>query len=292
MCGMSKTSFIATLGGQPQIVTFALDILLAQGEEISDVYLLHPSATEPRIHAALTKLQAEFAGGHYRGKPCRLHRVPLQVDGVDLTDIRTDTQAAHAWEQIRALLAAQKAAGERLHLLVAGGRRLMGLLVSSAAALLCDHSDQLWHIYTPDAVQTRVRDGAVMHVEPEDGVTLIRVPLVPWGSYFPGLRAMALAPQAAVAQQMGWQQRDAAPCRQVYDRLTERERDALRAFAAGGTPQDVAEALQITLSTVNTYRSVILAECRNAWQLSQDERLTYHFIPERFGPFFRDFGEG
>lgn len=288
---MPKTSLIATLGGQAQIVTFALDILLAQGEAIHDVHLLHPATTQPRIHRALTQLRQEFTmdgePGRYRGQPCRLHRVALG----DLDDMRNDTQAALAWEQIRALIADQKAAGHKLHLLVAGGRRLMGLLVASAAALLCDHSDTLWHIYTPEAVQARVRDGAEMHVTPDDGVVLIRVPLVPWGSYFPGLRAMALASPTTVAQQMSWQQSDDGPCEQVYARLSERQRDALHAFAGGGTPQDVAEALQITLSTVNTYRTVILAECRIAWQLPPDERLTYHFLPQRFGPFLRRTGK-
>ncbi len=288
---MPKIILIATLGGQAQVVTFALDILLARGEEISDVYLLHPLTTQPRIQRAITQLTHEFATGgnqgHYQGHPCRLHRIPLG----DLDDIRNDTQAALAWEQIRELMAEQKAAGHKLHLLVAGGRRLMGLLVSSAAALLCDHGDSLWHIYTPDAVQARVRDGAAMHVPPTDGVVLIRVPLVPWGSYFPGLRAMALASQGTVAEQMAWQQTDEGPCQQVYARLSERPRDALHAFAAGGTPQDVAETLKVTLSTVNTYKTAILAECRIAWQLPEAERLTYHFIAQHFGPFLRRLGK-
>ena len=284
---MPKTILIATLGGQPQVVTFGLDILLARGESISDVYLIHPSSEQPRLRQALSKLLDTFAGDHYQGHPCRLHRIPLRGNGAEFTDIHSDAQAAVAWEQIRGFIAEQKNAGHKLHLLVAGGRRLMGLLVSSAAALLCDHSDQLWHIYTPDAVQQRVRNGARMHVTPEEGVVLIRVPLVPWGSYFPGLRAMALAPQETVARQMAWQQQDHAPCQAVYDRLSARQRDALRAFAAGGSPQAVAEQLQISLSTVSTYKTAILAECRIAWQLPEDERLTYHFIAQHFGPFLQ-----
>lgn len=285
---MAKTILLATLGGQAQVVTFALDILLAKGEPITDLYVLHPAPTQPRIHRALTQLRTEFAGDQYQGRPCRLQRLPLG----DLEDLRDERQAALAWEQIRTFLAEQKAAGHRLHLLVAGGRRLMGLLVASAAALLCDHGDTLWHIYTPDAVQERVRDGAEMHVRPADGVVLIRVPLVPWGSYFPGLRAMALAPQATVTAQLGWQQTNDAPCQQVYARLSERQRDALRAFAAGANPQAVAERLNVTLSTVNTYKTTILAECRNAWQLPAEERLTYHFITQRFGPFVQRLGKG
>ncbi len=56
---------IATLGGQPQVVTFALDALLARGEEINDVYLLHPSLANPRTRQAWQRLQAEFTDDYY-----------------------------------------------------------------------------------------------------------------------------------------------------------------------------------------------------------------------------------
>jgi CRISPR-associated protein Csx14 len=44
----AAATLIATIGGQPQVVTFALDALLAQGEEIAEVYIVHLTWT---IHA-------------------------------------------------------------------------------------------------------------------------------------------------------------------------------------------------------------------------------------------------
>lgn len=35
---------VATLGGQPQIVTFTLDLLLQHGFPITDVFVIHPKA--------------------------------------------------------------------------------------------------------------------------------------------------------------------------------------------------------------------------------------------------------
>ncbi len=49
----SPTTLIATLGGQPQVVTFALDLLLAQGEQIEQVYALYPTVNFSK--QALTK---------------------------------------------------------------------------------------------------------------------------------------------------------------------------------------------------------------------------------------------
>jgi CRISPR-associated protein Csx14 len=47
----------------------------------------------------------------------------------------------------------------------------------------------------------------------------------------------------------------------------------------------VAEALHISLSTVNTHKTAILAECRIAWGLAEDERLDYRFLKEHFAGF-------
>ena len=93
-----------------------------------------------------------------------------------------------------------------------------------------------------------------MHATPTDGVQLIRVPLVPWGEYFPTLRTLAQPMQPittdaatdAVNQQFVRLNRsNNSYCQQLYQRLTPRVQDALRAFARGLRPQQVAEELNI-----------------------------------------------
>lgn len=288
---MTKTILVSTLGGQPQVVTFALDALLARGEPVDEVLVVHLAPADARVGAALAKLAAEFPGDRYGGRLLRLRRLALQMHGRPLADLRDGAAAEATWQCVRALLAEQKQQGHRLHLCISGGRRLVGLLVTAAAALLCDHQDALWHLYTPDALRARAHEGALMHVDPDAGVQLIRVPLVPWGAYFPALRAMAQAPQEAVAAQMGWLDagHDEA-CRQVYERLTARQRATLLAFARGCTPQDAAEALGVGLSTINSHKTAILAECRIAWGLAEDARLDYHFLAEHFGIHLRRLG--
>lgn len=288
---MVETILIATLGGQPQIVTFALDALLQQGERITQVYLLHLTPPSARLQQSIQKVLAEFSNHHYHGHPCRLHRFPLLDGAAPLAEIRSEREAELAGQAIRTLLANLKGEGHKLHLCVAGGRRMVALLVTAAAMLLCDHQDRLWHMYTPEATQERVREGAEMHAQPGDGVQLIPAPLVPWGTYFPALRALALPPAQAVDQQIhALSASNAIQCRQVYDQLTERQRDLLIAFVRGGTPQDVAEALTISLSTVNTHKTAILAECRVAWGLDEEARLDYRFLREHFAGFLARLG--
>lgn len=127
-----------------------------------------------------------------------------------------------------------------------------------------------------------------MHARPKDGVRLIQVPMMPWGAYFPTLRSLAQGGPNEVLAAQG-QMIDAAErarCQQVVAALTPRQEEVLRAFAAGGAPQDVAERLSITLKTVDSHKTAILAECRCAWGLPDDKWLDYHFLRDRFRRFF------
>ncbi|MFZ4661368.1 MAG: CRISPR-associated ring nuclease, partial [Caldilineaceae bacterium] len=136
---MAETILVATIGGQPQIVTFALDALLAQGEPITQLYLLHLTPASARWQGSIQKVLAEFEQQHYHGRPCRIHRCPILDGETPLPEIRNEREAEIAGQTIRSLLARLKMDGHKLHLCVAGGRRMLALLVTSAAMLLCDH---------------------------------------------------------------------------------------------------------------------------------------------------------
>ncbi len=287
---ISESTLVATLGGQPQVVTFTLDVLLAQGEMVREVVVLHLAATNPRYGRSLARVAAWFPNDRYEGRPIRFRPVLVRRGPERLADIRNEVEAEAAWNAIYELIAGLKRQGRRLHLCIAGGRRLLGLLAMSAALLHFGHRDRLWHLYTPGELLERARDGAIMHARPEDGVRLIPIPLVPWGAYFPALRALAqTTPEQAIAVQTRWlNQAERVCCRAVVERLTPRRLDVLRAFAAGQRPQEVAESLCITLKTVDSHKTVVLDECRNAWGVPEDTQLDYHFLREKFWLFFAE----
>jgi CRISPR-associated protein Csx14 len=284
----SHSTLVCTMGGQAQVVTFALDALLARGEQVNEVIVLHLSShADPRVARALAQLAAEFAGERYAGQLCCLCPLSLQAYGHVLDDIHDEAAADATWSAMHALISQLKAQGRHLHLCIAGGRRIMGLLAMSAAMLHFGHHDRLWHLYTPREFLARARDGAILHARPEDGVRLIQVPMMPWGVYFPVLRSLAQAgpEEVLAAQERMMDATERARCRDVITTLTPRQVEVLRAFAAGDSPQDVAESLNITLKTVDSHKTVILAECRNAWGLPEGEWLDYRFLRERFRRF-------
>ena len=286
---MSQESILlATLGGQPQVLTFALDQLLARGETVTEVVALHLAPHERRLQHALACLDREFAQHTYSGNPCHFHHVVMGQSSQPLSEIDDETDAEATWSTVHQLIAQFKREQRRLHLCVTGGPRMIGLLAMSAATLHFDHHDRLWHLYTPRTLRAQANDGAILHAQPADGVRLIQVPLAPWGAYFPALRTLTqTAPTQVIAAQTRWlDSAEAAHCHSVVERLTVRQLAVLRAFAAGHTPQAVAEHLVVTIKTVDAHKTAILAECRNAWALPPEEWLSYHFLRDKFARYF------
>src|SRR5437764_12165006 len=219
-------TMVAMLGGQPQVVTFTLDLLLQRDFPISELILLHPEASDERLQHSLACLNAEFVGDLYQfgdhPRRCRLRSYVLQLDDAPLEDIVDDTSAKGVLDTVHRLVRDLKQQHRRIHLSVTGGRRLMSLLAISAAHLHFDHLDRIWHIYTPDAVRERAKEGALMHFSANDGVQLIQGPFVPWGTYFPTLPdASAETQRSLQIKQMDtqlWKR-----CKEVIAQASERD---------------------------------------------------------------------
>ncbi len=290
MESITRTVLVAPLGGQPQIVTFALDWLLAQGINVDEVIIIHLAA--PRYRQAYRRLAEAFPGDRYGDRAIHLRGVAVMRQDRALADVCDTADADAVWHTVHELIAALKSRGLRLHLLLTGGRRLMALMAVSAALLHLEHGDRAWHLYTPDDVVAAAYNGVLLHVPADAGVQLIEVPLAPLGAYFPGLRPLLNAsPAEVVAARTHWlDEVEQSRCRAVLERLSERQADVLRAFAEGLAPAQVADRLAITLKTVDAHKTVILAECRVAWSLAEDERLSYHWLREKFGRYLLGWG--
>jgi CRISPR-associated protein Csx14 len=283
------TTLVATLGGQPQVVTLALDALLAQGVPVSELILLYLSPENNRIQNALQKVTAEFVDGRYGERPLRYQPYPIRTGTHYLRDIHDEADANSAWDAVHQLVAKLKTERRTLHICISGGRRILGLLTMSAAMLHFGHQDVLWHMYTPDDIRSRADEGAIMHLPSDSGFRLIRVPMMPWGSYFPTLRELA-QPHLPTDDVLAGPRRlldraEAGKGTAVLHRLTDRQKEVLMAFAEGLNPQQVAEKLFISIKTVDTHKTVILAECRNIWNLPEDAYLDYRFLAHKFESF-------
>ena len=285
---MSKNAHIllATLGGQPQIVTFTLDLLLQEGYPISQVIVLHPRAAQSRLRNSLYRLNAEFTGNYYPTAGHHLHfqSQVLELDGTSIDDIADDTHVDGTLNTIHRIIGDLKRQGYCIHLSVSGGRRLMSLLAISVASFNFDHHDHIWHLYTPETLKKRADEGKMMHASAEAGIRLLRSP-------FPSLGAYIYNPQqpfrnAQETERMQHEAQERTCCTQVERQATPAQRQVLQAFAAGHTPQQVAQALSISLVTVNTHKTALLGYCHNVWNIPPDEQLNYYFLRAKFADHF------
>ncbi len=276
-------TLLATLGGQPQIVTFTLDLLLRNGFPISEVFVVHPKA-DARLEHSLACLQSQFIDNRYQIDghiiSCRFGSRVLRLNNVPQADITDDMSAAAVHETIYHLIRELK--HERkciVHLSVTGGRRMMGLLAMSAAQINFKHMDQIWHIYTPKDLKQRANEGAIMHASEEDGVRLLKVPFVPWGDYFPDL------PQSPYARSR-MDPQEYERCSRVAGALTENQKKTLHAFATGLSRKQAAKTLSVSLKTVDAHKTTIFEKCLQEWDALPGQPITYHFLREKFAMYF------
>ena len=282
---------VATLGGQPQIVTFTLDLLLQKGFPITEVIVLHPKASsQSRLYQALLRLNVEFSNAVYphpqAQRKIHFHSHMLELDGQPIDDIADDTHADGTLDTIHHLLGDLKQQGYRIHLSVSGGRRLMSLLAISVAALNFDRYDRIWHIYTPEAIKQMASDGQLMHAPPDAGLKLIQGPFLSLGAYIYNSAPSFHRAQEGQRAQMDAQERMC--CDEVVKKATPAQLKVLRAFAKGLLPQEVAEELCIATVTVHTHKTVLLGHCHTAWNIPEDKRLTYHFLANKFSHYFEE----
>ncbi|MBV9230777.1 MAG: histidine kinase [Chloroflexi bacterium] len=286
-----KHMLVATLGGQPQIVTFTLDLLLRRGIPIYEVIVVHP-ASSPDLQQSLERLNAEFIGDRYNfeGRKLTIHfrqQVLSRYDTI-IDDIIDETTASGALDTIGEMIRDLKQQRRIIHFSISGGRRLMAFLSFSAALLYFETSDELLHLYTPESLKERIDGSGVMHLPPQDGQRLIEVPFARAAQ--PLLASMLNRTPSATIQTHHEQRKaeEQKYCKQVVEALKDKPRQVLRALAQGMHPNQAAAALNIKPSTISTYTNVIYQTCRNVWGLPDNVQVNYLFVQARFADYFPD----
>jgi CRISPR-associated protein Csx14 len=283
-------TLLATVGGQPQVVTFTLDLLLQQNIPISEVHVVHPATSNPRMEHSLQRLKNEFLNDRYfNGQIIHFYHHVLHHNGLPLEEITDEASTDDVLNTMHSLILDLKERHCIVHFSISGGRRLMPLLSLSAAILSFEREDRMWHIYTPPHVLKRVQDGALMHVSPPDEISLIPVPLARLSADVrsqlmttPETDSLSardiIRAQEVMAEAEEWER-----CDHVIRQLTHRQFEVLQAFANGLHPSEVAVRLSISAPTVSTHTTVLLSLCREAWSIRAKERLDYRFLQLKFG---------
>ncbi len=287
-------TLLATLGGQPQVVTFTLDLLLQRHIPIHEVIVVHPASYQ-RLRHSINCLNTEFLSDRYKrdGRTIHFRSHILRNYESPIDDITDDPTADGTLNTMDELIRSLKQQQHTIHFSITGGRRLMSFLSFSAALLNFTPTDHLWHLYTPDPVQQRAKHGAIMHVTPEDGVRLIEIPFARMSQPILSrvFNASLTAASTQIRQQNVAQNSEKQQhCKEVWDQASPAQRKVLRLLAQGLHPQQVANHLVLSLATVNSHTHKLLGLCRNAWEIDENHRFDYRSLQMLFADYFNNNG--
>ena len=240
----SKHTLVATLGGQPQIVTFTLDLLLQRGIPISEVIVVHP-ASSPDLQKSLQLLKAEFVGDRYAfaGRDLTIHfrQQVLNHYGTIIDDIVDEKTATGTLNTIGELIRDLKQQGRIIHFSISGGRRLMTFLSFSAAVLYFETPDELLHLYTPEHAKVDISYNPTMHLPSGNGQCLIEVPFARAAHPFLARQLNGTPAETIHKQREQGKAAEHDRCEQVVNALKDKHYQVLRALAQGLHPHEIAE---------------------------------------------------
>ncbi len=261
-------ALIATLGTEPQVVTAAYDLLIAKGERIQSVQVLHTQAGSALIERAV----AVLGGLSSAAFPIQLISL-IDSHGFPLADVETPTAAESAFRALYRLVWQAKLSGFRVHLSIAGGRKSMAVFGMTVAQLLFDDGDHLWHLFSGGEFLASKR----LHPEPQDDVHLMDVPVIRWGQVSPVVWPLAGVDDPYRAMQMVRslqliEKRDAA--QSFFDSvLTEGERRVVELLVREGLGDAaLGRRLGISARTVEQHLRSAYAKAAAHWQAEQITR--------------------
>jgi len=268
----SPTTLIATVGAKPQLVTLALDLLLAQGKLVRQVVVIHTTLDRPETRASIARLGGEFALA-YPG--VRLRPVCLCDEaGEPLDDVTSEPAIREAFRVLYHEIRVAKSAGQRVHLSIAGGRKTLAVYGMAAAQLLFDAGDAAWHLDSdPQVVQSKT-----LHAGPGQ-TRLTPVPVLRWSQVSPTLIGLAQIddPFDAVQTQERRLREHAARRAQefVTGALSPAEREAAELVVREGlTNQQIGERLCRSHRTVGNQLSAAYAKLKDFYELPEADRHT------------------
>ncbi|HIP87428.1 MAG TPA: hypothetical protein EYH27_03200 [Anaerolineales bacterium] len=267
-----KAVLIAPIGTKPQLVTISLDLLRGRRERVWEVVVLHTTLERPETLAATTCLREEFERVY---PDVRLRLICLCDErGFPLPDVDSEASAREAFRVLYREVKAAKQAGYRVHLSIAGGRKIIAVYGMVVAQLLFDPEDRIWHLFSiPSLIESKA-----LHPKPGEAA-LIRVPVLRWSEISPALTDLILTddPFDALRRQEERRRADALRvAREFVEReLSPAEREVVRLVVCEGlTDAEIAKRTYRSVKTVGHHLSSAYQKARAFFGLQRADRRT------------------
>ena len=277
---IGQGALVATMGVEAQVVTLTLDALLMCGFPIAQVCILHPNERQPAIASALQRLRKERSFYRQNGLNLRWLFQPIQDGSHYPDDFVTEGDVALLLRVLYRTVAQLKRKGFRIHLSIAGGRKVMTAMGMVVAQLLLDEHDHVWHLLS----EGKLLQSKAMHAQKSDEVVLVPVPILRW-SLLPSTVQEILIwddPYRAIERQRQLQQQQRWQLLQTFwQKLTPAEREVAEALVRHGEKTEaLAKRLNRTAKTVRNQLQSIYAKYREHFDLPADAKVRDRLIAD------------
>ena len=230
--------------------------------------MIHTYAPNTPIEQAIERLNREFeTNPDFSALTFTLQPIKDRF-GNTLRDVDTEPACEAAFRTLYKCVHQAKQAEQKVHLVIAGGRKSMAVFGMAAAQMLFDENDHLWHLYSAgEFLQSRR-----LHPAAGDKVQLIPIPVILWSSVSPvfthlrqvddpfkaleRIRALQLTERTRLAEQF------------VTQKLTKQEEKAAALLVQKGmTYDEIAHALHKSERTVEQQLRSAYQKAADFWEL-------------------------
>jgi len=277
---IGQGTLVATIGVEAQVVTLTLDALLARNFPISQVCILHPNEHQPAIANALQRLRKERS--FYRRNGLNLHWLfqPIQDGSHYPNDFVTERDVALLLRVLYRTVARLKRKGFRIHLSIAGGRKVMTAMGMVVAQLLWTSMTMFGTLLS----EGKLLQSKEMHAQKPDEVVLVPVPILRWNLLPSTVQEILLwdDPYRAIERQHQLQQQQHWQLLQTFwQKLTPAEREVAEALVRYGEKTEaLAKRLNRTAKTVRNQLQSIYAKYREHFDLPADAKVRDRLIAD------------